>query len=183
MNKVQLSLDSISNTDIDIGFEGENNHTQVIIYCTALITKYPSAVASMVIKPPVGDIYPKEITQDGNIITWDVTQVDCSYPGSGEYQLTFTDDGEIIKSYIGRFNIKPSLSTTGTPPTPLEDWLEEAQEALEQFEQATSDAEAYAVGTRDGVPVEEGDPAYHNNAKYYADELNVHIEGTGLYFD
>lgn len=30
-------------------------------------------------------------------------------------------------------------------------------------------AEAYAKGTRNGVPVEEGDPAYHNNAKYYRD--------------
>ena len=30
-------------------------------------------------------------------------------------------------------------------------------------------AEAYAKGTRNGVPVEEGDPAYHNNARYYRD--------------
>lgn len=31
------------------------------------------------------------------------------------------------------------------------------------------DAEAYALGTREGVPVDEDDPAYHHNAKYYAD--------------
>lgn len=31
------------------------------------------------------------------------------------------------------------------------------------------DSEAYAVGTRNGDPVEEGDPAYHHNAKYFAD--------------
>ncbi len=30
-------------------------------------------------------------------------------------------------------------------------------------------AEAWAVGTRDGSPVGQGDPAYHNNAKYYAE--------------
>lgn len=30
------------------------------------------------------------------------------------------------------------------------------------------EAEAWAVGTRNGVAVSEGDPAYHNNAKYYA---------------
>ena len=183
MNKVQLSLDSISGQEISIGFEGEANHTQVIIYCTALINKYPNAVASMVIKPPVGDIYPKDITQDDNVVTWDVSQVDCSYPGSGEYQLTFEDDGEVIKSYVGRFTIRPSLSTTGTPPTPLEDWLEEAQEALADFEQDTSDAEAWAVGTRGGTPVGSTDPAYHNNAKYYADQLNVHVEGTQLYIN
>lgn len=31
------------------------------------------------------------------------------------------------------------------------------------------DAEAWAVGTRNGVPVEEDDPTYHHNSKYYAD--------------
>ena len=30
-------------------------------------------------------------------------------------------------------------------------------------------AEAWAVGTRDGVPVDSDDPAYHNNSKYYAE--------------
>lgn len=35
------------------------------------------------------------------------------------------------------------------------------------------DAEAYAVGTRDGVAVESDDPAYHNNAKYYADQASA----------
>ena len=33
-----------------------------------------------------------------------------------------------------------------------------------------SDSEAYAVGKRDGSDVSSGDPAYHNNAKYYAGE-------------
>ena len=32
------------------------------------------------------------------------------------------------------------------------------------------DAEAWAVGTRDGSPVGQTDPTYHNNAKYYAEE-------------
>lgn len=31
-------------------------------------------------------------------------------------------------------------------------------------------SEAYAVGTRNGIPVVEGDVAYHNNAKYYAEQ-------------
>lgn len=31
-------------------------------------------------------------------------------------------------------------------------------------------AEAYAVGQREGVDVPSTDPAYHNNAKYYAEQ-------------
>lgn len=37
--------------------------------------------------------------------------------------------------------------------------------------EAAGDAEAYAVGTRNGVPVASGDPAYHNNALYYAENF------------
>lgn len=33
-----------------------------------------------------------------------------------------------------------------------------------------SDAEAYGAGTRNGVPVGSSDPAYHNNAPYYAQQ-------------
>lgn len=36
---------------------------------------------------------------------------------------------------------------------------------------SASDAEAWAVGTRNGVDVGSGDPAYHNNAKYYAENM------------
>ena len=46
-------------------------------------------------------------------------------------------------------------------------------------------AEAYAVGERTGVPVTAGDPAYHNNSKYYAqqagnesDEAEAWAKGT-----
>ena len=37
----------------------------------------------------------------------------------------------------------------------------------------TEDAEAWAKGTRNGVDVESTDPAYHNNAKYYADQASA----------
>lgn len=36
--------------------------------------------------------------------------------------------------------------------------------------QKASDAEAYAAGTRSGTEVESDDPAYHNNAAYYAEQ-------------
>ena len=50
---------------------------------------------------------------------------------------------------------------------------EDAQEAAEDF---AEDSEAYAVGTRNGVDVESDDPAYENNAKYYAEEAATVLE-------
>ena len=42
--------------------------------------------------------------------------------------------------------------------------------------QSASDAEAYSAGTRGGVDVTSSDPAYHNNAKYYNDEMQAALE-------
>lgn len=48
-----------------------------------------------------------------------------------------------------------------------------AAQAAREAAQDASDAEAYAVGTRDGSDVPSTDPTYHNNAKYYAESLQV----------
>lgn len=39
------------------------------------------------------------------------------------------------------------------------------------------DSEAWATGTRNGVPVGSSDPAYHNNAKYYKDQAGEIVGG------
>ena len=45
--------------------------------------------------------------------------------------------------------------------------LVERVEAAVAKEEVLHEAEAWARGTRDGVPVDEEDPTYHNNSKYY----------------
>ena len=140
MNKIQISTDAISTTRLQLGFQGENEHTQVVIYWSTLYSKYPNAVATMVVKPPVGDAYPKAITQTGNKVVWEVTSTDVYNQGNGEYQLTFTDGTEIIKTYIGSFTVNASLSGTGEAPDPVQDWLTEANAVLadlEAFEDVT----------------------------------------------
>ena len=43
-------------------------------------------------------------------------------------------------------------------------------DALDAMNEIDEDAEAFAAGTRGGTAVESTDPAYHNNAKYYAEQ-------------
>lgn len=42
-----------------------------------------------------------------------------------------------------------------------------------QAENSKKDSEAYAIGKRDGVDVISGDPAYHNNSKYYSEQAGT----------
>ena len=147
MNKIQLNINEITTTPLFIGFEGEKNYTEITFYWTTLYFKYPDAVASMVIRPPVGDAYPKTITQDADKVVWTVSASDTVNPGKGEYQITFTNGDEIIKSYIGTFNLMDSITGNGEAPTPVEDWLEEANAALDALEDMTASATTLTPGS------------------------------------
>lgn len=53
----------------------------------------------------------------------------------------------------------------------FEDWKDDA-------EQGASDAEAYAKGTRGGTAVDSSDPAYHNNAQYFAGQADTSAQAS-----
>lgn len=57
--------------------------------------------------------------------------------------------------------------------------LADAAAAKAAAEASAEDAEAYAVGTRDGTDVGSSDPAYHNNAKYYAQQAATSATNAG----
>lgn len=63
---------------------------------------------------------------------------------------------------------------------------ENARQEAERERQGAIDAqvkqgEAWAVGTRGGVPVESGDETYHNNSKYYSEMAGDHENAAGEY--
>lgn len=49
------------------------------------------------------------------------------------------------------------------------------------MDMALHQSEAFAVGTRDGIDVTSGDVAYHNNAKYYAQQGSIYASQSSSY--
>lgn len=118
-----------------------------------------------------------QITSDSTYCYWTLKAYDVAISGIGECQLQYRI-GDVVKmSKRFRTSVLASLIDNGTIPTPTQTWLDEladikdeAVEASEDAEESAEDSEAYAIGKRGGVDVEEDDPAYHNNAKYYAEQ-------------
>ena len=131
MREERISLNDISKRTLDLGYVGEENHTQVVIVCTSMFKKYPAATVTMVAKPPSGDLYPVTLTKEDNTVVWNVSPGDIAYAGSGQFQLTFTNGTEIIKREYGSYSVKPSLTATGEPPEPIEDWIESVNQAVQ----------------------------------------------------
>lgn len=58
----------------------------------------------------------------------------------------------------------------------LEGYETAAAQSAAEAAQSESNAEAWAVGQRDGTDVPSGDPTYHNNAKYYSEVSEDHAD-------
>lgn len=147
MEHISMKLCEITTRKLFIGLEGEQNHIQVVFEASSILNAYPDASVALTVKPPVGDIYPKAVTKDGTNVLWNVSASDCANNGEGEYQITFTNGEEIIKSFIGGFVVFNSLVGNATPPEPVEEWLQEAQEALGELNDLSASASGVPYGS------------------------------------
>lgn len=137
-----------------------------------------------------------EYDAETHILTWTPTLSATRTPGVGytEVRALDNDRGILKKSRIIPTTVENSVTGVegGTVPTPYEDWVnlvlgykdgaetarngaEEAKTVAEEAKntavaaaEVSRDAEAWAVGTKSGVPVGPEDPQYENNAEYYA---------------
>lgn len=57
-------------------------------------------------------------------------------------------------------------------------YAEMAQYYFDQFHENVTESEAWAVGERDGTPVDSDDKTYHNNSKYYAEVSEYYYDNT-----
>ena len=136
MRTLTYQLRDLKKVNIEIGFEGENNRTQVRIDCGEVFAEYPNAEAALKVQAPKGGIYPVTVTRDGDMILWTVRDCDVANKGNGEFQLTFTDGETVVKTCPGKIHVERSLKGSGTAPSGVQDWLDRAEEALEGVEAA-----------------------------------------------
>ena len=109
----RVALNSIQNRTLDLGYVGENEHTQVIFGCAEVFNDYPEATAVLKVRPNGFEIYEPSITIDEMDVIWTLSSSELQRNESGAYQLTFTSGTEIMKSAIGAYTIHSSLNYNG----------------------------------------------------------------------
>ena len=120
-----------------------------------------------------------ECTYDGSVVTAVEEQQMTVFAGDVPTELRITNDGDIIGTLNFIIRVEPAALRDDTIISETElPLVEEAIEIVElvpqiiaEMEDLKEDAEAWANGTRNGVPVASGDPAYEKNAKYYVDNF------------
>lgn len=115
-------------------------------------------------------------TDDGTTYTADVGALIKTYTFNDSSVIDFT----VVTDASGNKTITADIvdgSITGTKlqPNYLADCTAAktaAENAEDSAEDSAEDAEAWAVGERNGVPVDPSDPTYHNNSKYWSQQAN-----------
>ena len=137
LRTITYKLADLGKAVIHLGKANENDATRVQIDAGVLFAEYPTAVPALKVINPAGTVYSAEVTRDGDYVLWDIKDSDLTENGSGEFQLTFTENGVVVKSAISRTQICPSITGGGTAPDPVQDWLDHAEEVLEEVEDAS----------------------------------------------
>lgn len=167
-------------TQLYLGVQGENGSRTIRISVAEWLVGHPNGSFSIWMKKP-GDeeAGPTGASFDAQkkILQWSPSGAETSVAGEGTAEIRMTEGTVIKKTKTVRIGI--SEAVTGGGETLGSDWqsyIDEvdrikslAQAAENAAEASASDAEAYAVGTRGGVPVGDQDPAWENNSKYYAE--------------
>ena len=125
-----------------LGRRGENEATQVIFDVSQLIATYGDGTAQLAAKLPHSSTpYPVSITQDGNTVTWLVTNADTQTKGNGECELFWYVGETLAKSVVYTTIVGRDIGDVGeTPPDPYETWVEEVLNAGQSAQEAAQDA-------------------------------------------
>ena len=154
MRTVTYKVDDLKKVAIHIGRAEENEATRVQIDAGSVFAEYPAAVPAMKVISPAGVTYSREVTRDGDMVVWDVVDSDLAAEGYGEMQLTFTENSVKVKSAIAQIRVCRSISGGTTPPDPVQDWLDEAEAALDAFPTGGTTGQVLAKKSNDDYDTE-----------------------------
>lgn len=146
MRTIIINLATYKNrVPVRIGFQGENEVSQIKFDFTAWAEEYGEGAITLVVQRK-GDSspYPLALTISDHFATWNITDTDLAREGEGEAQLSYIVGTAVKRSEIFSFTVKRSLDSGGSAPDPYVSWLEQVQQIGLQVAQYANEAEESA---------------------------------------
>jgi len=148
LRTVTYKLEDLKTKVIHIGKVAENDATRVQIDAGSVFAEHPAAVPTMSMINPDGTAFPVSVERSGNLVLWDVKDSALAAEGPGEIQFTFTEGNTVVKGPVGRVQICRSIVGDDEAPDPIQDWMTEADAALEEIEGISATAETLSAGSQ-----------------------------------
>ena len=110
MRQLLIKAEYLQESTTYIGKVGENNATQVKIDTTFWINKFQDIDFEAIYKRADGVLYPIDIKQDGNYITWNVTRKDLYKSGTSYLTIIGYKNSQKVLSTKAICLIMPGLN-------------------------------------------------------------------------
>ena len=138
----EVQVNGCNPVTIVLGRRGTYNTQEVTFDLSYLVENYGAGTAVLMVKRSQDtSAYPAVVSQENNILTWIVSDVDTYYPGSGECQLMWYVDEGLAKTIIYPMVVmKDILQTAEEPPDGYENWIEHLTELGAETQQNAQDA-------------------------------------------
>ncbi len=168
-----------------------DNNTRTLtmyLYDGELTFNIPNGVSGYIqgTKPDrTGFQYLATVTAGSNVVTFDITEQMTAVAGDVTCELVLVDGDDRIATVNFILHVEPAalsdktvISETDLPL--IEEAAELAQQIggfIDQMDADAAKSEAFGAGTINGVPVTSDNPAYENNAMYYASQAAASAAG------
>lgn len=120
------------------------------------------------------------------VVSFEIDTTMTGRAGKGTAELVILDEENDVKFASVNFAVytEPAAVPDGSIDADVQRAMEIAEEVQEIVDTAAAEvkgeAEAWAVGQRDGEDVPSTDPTYENNAKYYAEQAQDIADSIGI---
>ena len=163
MLRISVDVSSARIPVLQVGYQGENEVTDVLFDISSWITEFGEGVAQLRVKRPGNseeESYVLSLTITDGIAVWTVSETDTFNKGNGKVQLSYLVGNIVKKAVVYPYKVGKSIVGADNPVDPFDSWIERSK--------------AWAIGkTLDGDDVPETDETYQNNAKYYAEQADI----------
>lgn len=169
-------------------YDSNTRTLNMYLYDGELAFNVPSGVSGYIqgTKPDrTGFQYAATVTTGSNVVTFDITEQMTAVAGEVVCELVLVEGSDRIATVNFILFVEPAALSDDTIISETElPLIEEAAELgqqiggfIAQMDADAAKSEAYGAGTVNGVPVTSDNPAYENNAKYYANQAASSASG------
>lgn len=126
-----ITVSESSSSLIDIGRQGETEARQVVFDLSWMAENFGDGTAVLMHQRSQDGLpYAVSAAQDGNTLTWTVTDIDTAYTGYGKAEIRWTVGDALAKTVIYKTRVSESITGDTEIPDPYQSWYDAMVETV-----------------------------------------------------
>lgn len=129
---------------------------------------------------PENDFKELPVEKNEGLVLWEIEDIDTKEAGIGKCMLDYRINDIVVKSRIYAYIVTNSIGDSETTEPEEYNWVElildkanYIEDNIEGSHISAVEAEAWAVGKKNGKSVTKDEEQYNNNAKYYSEQSKL----------